>query len=59
MPRKIFYIDKVYFYLTEKWYHVWKLQEGDQKESSKFVIVDGEMHLIKKWKGKVCVTTLV
>lgn len=55
-------LDKVYFYLTEKRYTDGTSENCKRvirKKASKFVIIDGEMYLTKKRKGKVRVTSLV
>ena len=52
-------IDKVYFYLTEKRYPDGTSENCERvirKKASKFVIVDGEIHLTKKRKIKVRAT---
>ena len=51
-------LDKVYFYLTEKQYADGTTENCKRvirKKASKYVIIDGELHLTKKRKGKVCV----
>lgn len=49
-------LEKVFLYLTEKRYPDGTSENCKRvvrKKASKFVIVDGEMHLTKKRKGKV------
>ena len=49
-------LDRVYLYLTEKQYADGTSEYCKRiirKKALKFVIVDGEMHLTKKRKGKV------
>ena len=55
-------LEKVYFYLTEKRYPDGTFENCKRvirKKASKFVIIDGEIHLTKKRKGKVRVTSSV
>ena len=47
--------DKVYLYITEKWYADEVSENGKRiirKKASKFTVIDGEMYLTKK-RGKV------
>lgn len=49
-------LDKVYLYLTEKRYADGTTENGKRiirKKASKFAVIDGEMYLNKKRKGKV------
>ena len=49
-------LDKVYLYLTDKQYADGTSENCKRiirKKASKFAVIDGEMYLIKKRKGKV------
>jgi len=53
-PAKL--LDKVYLYITQKWYADGTSENCKRvirKKPSKFTVVNGEMYLTKKQKGKV------